>query len=80
VNVPVTGSNITTATTAGGATYVGATLLLALLNAFANPDLRTGMPGWVEVFVAPLVPALVTLVAGYVAKNPAEMSAGRHRG
>lgn len=64
------GTNATKATTAGGATYVGLTLLLAVLNAFSNPDLRTGLPGWVEVFVAPVVPALITLVAGYLGKDP----------
>lgn len=66
----MSGSNATRATTAGGATYVGLTVLLAVLNGLADPDLRTGLPGWVEVFVAPLVPALVTLVSGYLAKDP----------
>jgi hypothetical protein len=74
------GSNATRATTAGGATYVGLTLLLAILNAAANPDLRTGLPGWVEVFLAPLVPALVTLVAGYLGPEPTEVAPNRHRG
>lgn len=74
------GTNATKATTAGGVTYVGATLLLAMLNAFANPDLRTGMPGWVEVFVAPLVPALITLVTSYLAPEPPSAANGRHRG
>lgn len=64
------GSNITRATTASGVSYVGLTFLLAVLNALADPDLRTGLPGWVEVFVAPLVPALVTLVGGYLALEP----------
>lgn len=64
------GSNATRATTAGGATYVGLTVLLAVLNALTDPDLRTGLPGWAEVFVVPLVPALVTLVSGYLSKDP----------
>lgn len=74
------GSNVTRATTAGGATYVGATFLLAVLNAFADPDLRTGLSGWVEVFLAPLVPALITLVTGYLSAEPPTDTNGRHRG
>ena len=64
------GSNATRATTAGGATYIGLTSVLALLNGLSDPDLRTGLPGWVEVFVVPLVPALITLVSGYLSDTP----------
>ena len=70
------GSNATRATTAGGATYVGATFLLALLNGLADPNLQTGLPGWAEVFLLPLVPALTTLVGGYLASDPPGV--GRH--
>jgi len=64
------GSNATRATTAGGTTYVGLTFLLALLNGLSDPDLRTGLPGWVEVFLAPLLPALVTTIGGYLSSEP----------
>lgn len=51
------------------ATYFGLVALLAVLNAVADTNLVTALPDVVEVFVAPLLPAALTLVAGWLAKH-----------
>lgn len=51
------------------ASYLGLVGLLAVLNAVADTNLVTGLPDWLEVFIAPLIPAGITFVAGYQAKH-----------
>jgi hypothetical protein len=54
---------------AGYATYFGLVALLAVLNAVADTNLVTALPDVVEVFVAPMVPAALALVAGWLANH-----------
>lgn len=56
-------------TAATVATYLGLVGLLAILNAVADTNLITALPDIVEVFVAPLVPTLITFVGGYMARH-----------
>lgn len=49
-------------------TYAGLTGVLAVLNVFADPNMRTGLPSWVEVFVAPMLPALIAFTASHRTK------------
>lgn len=51
------------------ATYFGLVALLAVLNAVSDANLVTALPDVVEVFVAPLLPTLITFVSGYQAKH-----------
>lgn len=51
------------------ATYFGLVGLLAILNAVADTNLITSLPDVAEVFVAPLLPTLITFVASYLAKH-----------
>jgi hypothetical protein len=51
------------------ATYLGLLALLAILNGVSDTNLVTGLPDVVEVLVAPMIPAAIGLVAGYVAKH-----------
>lgn len=54
---------------AGYATYFGLVGLLAILNAVTDANLITALPDVAEVFLAPLLPTLVTFVASYLAKH-----------
>lgn len=54
---------------AAWATYLGLVALLAVLNAVADANLVAVLPDLVEVFVAPILPALITFVAGWTAKH-----------
>ena len=57
-----------TAATVGG--YVAGVLLLGILQAVgAHPDVLSGLPSWVDVFVAPVIPALIAGVSGYVKRE-----------
>ena len=56
-----------TAATIGS--YLGFAALLAVLNGVADANLVTALPDVVEVLVAPMIPAAITLVAGYVARH-----------
>jgi hypothetical protein len=49
--------------------YLGLVALLAVLNGVSDTNLVTGLPDVVEVLVAPIIPAAIGLVAGYVAKH-----------
>ncbi|KPC65044.1 hypothetical protein, partial [Streptomyces chattanoogensis] len=49
------------------ASYLGLLALLAILNGVSDTNLVAGLPDVVEVLVAPIIPAAVALVAGYVA-------------
>lgn len=51
------------------AAYFGLVALLAVLNAVADTNLVSALPDYLEVFVAPMVPAALTLVAGWLAKH-----------
>lgn len=51
------------------ATYFGLVALLAVLNAVADANLVTALPDVVEVFVAPMLPTLITLLAAYKARH-----------
>ncbi|MCZ7376557.1 hypothetical protein [Micromonospora sp. WMMC250] len=50
-------------------TYLGSLALLAILNGITSTNLIAGLPDVIEVFVAPMVPAAITLVSGYLAKH-----------
>lgn len=51
------------------ASYVGLAALLAILNAVTETNLVSGLPDVIEVLVAPVIPAAITLVAGYKARH-----------
>lgn len=51
------------------ATYLGSLALLAILNGITSTNLVAGLPDVIEVFVAPMLPAAITLVTGYLAKH-----------
>jgi hypothetical protein len=51
------------------ATYLGSLAALAVLNGITSTNLVAGLPDVIEVFVAPLIPAAITLVSGYVARH-----------
>ena len=56
-------------TAATVATYLGSVGLLAVLNGVADTNLITALPDLAEVFIAPMVPAAIALVAGYIARH-----------
>jgi hypothetical protein len=57
-------------TAASVGTWLGGVALLAILQAVgAHPLVLPGLPDWVDVLVAPLVPAAVAFVSGYVTKH-----------
>lgn len=49
--------------------YLAGVGLLGLLNATSTANLIAGLPDVVEAFVAPLVPALAALAAGWKARH-----------
>jgi hypothetical protein len=49
--------------------YLGGVALLAILNGVTTANLVAGMPDWLEVFLAPMVPTAVAFVSGFVAKH-----------
>ena len=52
--------------------YLGGVAILALVNAFTGNDnelLLATLPDVVEPFVLPIVPAVVTAIAGWAAKH-----------
>lgn len=49
--------------------YLGLVALLAVLNGVSDTNLVSGLPDVVEVLVAPIIPAAIGLVAGYLAKH-----------
>lgn len=51
------------------ASYLAGLALLAVLNGITDTNLVAGLPDWLEVIVAPFVPAVVTLAAGYIARH-----------
>lgn len=51
------------------ASYLGLVALLAILNGVADTNLVSALPDVVEVLVAPILPAAIALVAGYVTKH-----------
>jgi hypothetical protein len=51
------------------ATYLGLTGLLAVLHAASDINIVAGLPDVAEVFIAPTIPAAITLVAGWLAKH-----------
>lgn len=51
------------------ATYLGLAALLAVLNGIADTNLVSGLPDVIEVLVAPVIPAAIALVAGYVTRH-----------
>ena len=54
---------------AAWATYLGLAGLLAILTGFSDANLIAGLPDPVEVFVAPMLPTLITTLAAYRAKH-----------
>lgn len=54
---------------ASAATYLGFVALLAVLNAVADANLITELPDVAEVFLAPVLPTLITFVSSYAAKH-----------
>jgi len=56
-------------TVATVASYLGGLGLLAILNGVADTNLITELPDVVEVFVAPIIPSLITFIGGYVARH-----------
>lgn len=56
-------------TVATAGSYLGGVALLAVLNAISTIDLITALPPVAQVFIAPLIPTLVTFVGGYVARH-----------
>jgi hypothetical protein len=66
------------AATVGG--YLGLLALLAPLQAVqADLDLISVLPDWLETFLVPLVPGLVTYVSGYVAKHAPRPDLPQHQ-
>lgn len=51
--------------------YLAALGALAVVNGVTDTTLVTDLPDGVEVFVAPLVPALAAGIAGFLAKHTA---------
>lgn len=51
------------------ATYFGCVALLAILNAVTDANLITALPDVAEVFIAPLLPTLITFIGGFMAKH-----------
>lgn len=54
------------------ASYLGGVVILALVNAFTGNDnqlLLDTLPDAIEPFVLPVVPAVVTAIAGWAAKH-----------
>ena len=49
--------------------YLAGLAGLAILNGVADTNLISGLPDTVEVLVAPILPAAIGLVAGYVARH-----------
>lgn len=53
---------------------------LGILNATTTTNLIAGMPDVLEAFIAPVVPALTTLIVGYTVKHrPGGMSASARK-
>ncbi len=64
---------------ATAATYLGLVVLLAFLNGVSDSNLIGELPDLVEVLVAPVLPAAITLVAGYVTRHtPRDSRSGRY--
>jgi hypothetical protein len=51
------------------ATYLGSLALLAVLNGVTDTNLISGLPDVAEVLLAPVIPAAISLVAGYAARH-----------
>jgi len=51
------------------AVYIATSALLGILNGVTDANLVAGLPDWLEVFVAPLLPAAAAWIAGYRAKH-----------
>lgn len=49
--------------------YLAGLALLAVLNGTTDTDLVSGLPDWIEAFVAPAVPGAASFLAGYLAKH-----------
>lgn len=61
------------------ASYVATFLLAALVNGVQDEDhavLLGTMPEWLETLLLPLLPALATLAAGYLAKHQHRRAGG----
>lgn len=56
-------------TVATVASYLGFVALLAVLNAIADANLIENLPDVAEVFLAPVLPTLITFVASYAARH-----------
>lgn len=56
-------------TVATVASYLGFVALLAVLNAVADANLISELPDVAEIFLAPVLPTLITFVSGYAAKH-----------
>jgi len=54
---------------AGIATYLGLAAILGVLNAVSDAQLLTALPDLVEIFVAPMLPTAITVVAGWFAEH-----------
>ncbi|MFI6986015.1 holin [Embleya sp. NPDC050154] len=54
---------------AGAASYLGFAALLGVLTAVGDAGLVSWLPDVVEVFVAPMVPTAITMVAAWKAKH-----------
>lgn len=54
---------------AGIATYLGIAAGLGVLNAATDINLIAGLPDWLEVFVAPFIPTVITSLSAYQARH-----------
>jgi len=54
---------------AGLAAYLGSAGLLGVLYGVSDAGLIAGLPDPIEVFIAPALPMLITLAAGWKAKH-----------
>lgn len=50
--------------------YLGGIAIMAVLNAVSSDGgLVSALPDWLEVFVIPVVPAMVAFISGWIAKH-----------
>lgn len=54
---------------AGIATYLGLGAALAILAGVTDLNLIAGLPDWLEVFVAPMLPTAITTITAYRTKH-----------
>lgn len=64
-----TGPVETKVKTATAGSYLGGLTLLAILNGVNDIELVKSWPDWAEIIFGPIVPSLVTFIAGWLAKH-----------